>query len=86
MKNSFTATATSDRHIMSQRVLRVLRNQKMEYIIRHHYGMFDSKPREFDQIAIDLKISETYVRQLHEKSLRKLRFYVRSVPYIQEYF
>lgn len=48
--------------------------------------MFDSKPREFDQIAIDLKISETYVRQLHEKSLRKLRFYVRSVPYIQEYF
>ncbi len=86
MKSSFITTEIADRHVMLQRLLRVLSNKKMEYIMSHHYGMFDTKPREFSQIAIDLKISETYVRQLHQKGLRKLRYYVRSVPYIQEYF
>lgn len=77
---------TSDRHIMAQRILSILKNQKMEYIIRHYYGLFDNEPRDVKMIAHDLNITEAYVRQLHEKSLRKLRFYVRSVPYIQEYF
>lgn len=86
MKSVFSVIEISDTHIMSQRILGILKNKKMEYIIKHYYGLFDNEPRDFKMIAHDLDITETYVRQLHQKSLIKIRCYTRSASYIQEYF
>lgn len=48
-------------------------DQRKQFLIIHHYGLFDSKEFSCEQFADILNISQTRVRQVIDQALRRLR-------------
>jgi RNA polymerase primary sigma factor len=69
---------------MIKKMLSLLKDKKEIDIITSYFGLNDSKPQTLEEISERLNLTKERVRQIREKSIKKLRILAKSNPLLRE--